>query len=137
MDSDFVRQPHFTSLHTLEESGEAIRRRQIGSELDLNNFACLTVEDPVSQVIQRLYEDKNLRDRFGLRGSVQFENQSNTLSPDVQRRIFNLLASRTIRVAQNAFDLAHTAPVTPRRPFRWDLLICRNHTAREQSHVPG
>ena len=82
MESSFVLERHFTSLHTLEESGEAVRRRQMGSELDLNNFARFTVEDPVSQIIERLSEDKVLRDRFRLKGSVRFENHSNTLSPD-------------------------------------------------------
>jgi hypothetical protein len=82
MESDFVLERHFTSLHTLEESGEAVRRRQMGSELDLNTFARFTVEDPVSQIIERLSEDKVLRARFGLKGSVRFENHSNTLSPD-------------------------------------------------------
>jgi hypothetical protein len=32
MESSFVLERHFTSLHTLEESGEAVRRRQMGSE---------------------------------------------------------------------------------------------------------
>jgi hypothetical protein len=82
MGSNFVLERHFTSLHTLEESGEAVRRRQMGSELDLNNFARFTVEDPVSLIIDRLAEDKGLRDRFDLKGSVRFENHSNTLSPD-------------------------------------------------------
>jgi hypothetical protein len=82
MESSFVRERHFTSLHTLEESGEAVRRRQMGSELDLHNFARFTVEDPVSQIIEQLSEDKVLRDRFDLKGSVRFENHSNTLSPD-------------------------------------------------------
>lgn len=35
MDSDFALERHFTSLHTLEETGEALRRRMMGSELDL------------------------------------------------------------------------------------------------------
>ena len=65
-------------MHTLEESGEAVRRRQMGSELDLNTFARFTVEDPVSQIIERLSEDKVLRAHFGLKGSVGFENHSNT-----------------------------------------------------------
>jgi hypothetical protein len=82
MESSFVLERYFTSLHTLEESGEALRRRQMGSELDLNNFARFTVEDPVSQIIERLSEDKVLRARFRLKGSVKFENHSNTLSPD-------------------------------------------------------
>lgn len=69
------------SLHTLEESGEAIRQRQMGSELDLNNFARFTVEDPVSQIIERLSKDSVLLDRLGLKGFVTSENHSNALSP--------------------------------------------------------
>ena len=53
MGSEFVLERRFTSLHTLEESREAVRRRQMGSELDLNSFARFTVEDPVSQIIER------------------------------------------------------------------------------------
>ena len=82
MASEFVLERHFTSLHTLEESGEAVRQRQMGSELDLNSFARFTVEDPVSQIIERLSQDGVLRRHFGLKGSVKFENHSNTLSPD-------------------------------------------------------
>jgi len=77
MGSEFVRERHFTSLHTLEESGEAVRRRQMGSELDLNNFARFTVEDPVAQIIERLSEDNTLRHHFVLKGWVKFENHSN------------------------------------------------------------
>ncbi|KFX95971.1 hypothetical protein V490_03607 [Pseudogymnoascus sp. VKM F-3557] len=82
MESEFVLERHFTSLHTLEESGDTVRGWQMGSELDLNTFARFTVEDPVSQIIKRLSNDSVLRNRFGLKGSVKFENHSNTLSPD-------------------------------------------------------
>jgi hypothetical protein len=84
MGSEFVLERHFTSLHTLEESGEeVVRQRQMGSELDLNSFARFTVEDLVSQIIKRLSEDSVLRHRFGLKGAVKYENHSNTLSPDL------------------------------------------------------
>jgi hypothetical protein len=112
MESDLVNERHFTSLHTLEESGEAIRVRTIGSELDLNSFARFTVEDPVAQIIERLYEDKVLRTRFGLKGSVRFENHSNTLSPD--------------RAAEGIQSLNISA--NPRRSER-----LRNNTANTQT----
>ena len=54
----------------------------MGSELDLNSFARFTLEDPVSQIIERLSKHSVLRGRFGLKGLVKFENHSNTLSPD-------------------------------------------------------
>jgi hypothetical protein len=43
MESSFVLKRHFTSLYPLEESGEAVHWRQMGSELDLNTFARFTV----------------------------------------------------------------------------------------------
>ncbi|KAJ6105931.1 hypothetical protein N7512_009448 [Penicillium capsulatum] len=62
--------------------GESIRRQLIGSELDMNHFLRQTVEDHVSKIIEELYKDPALRQTFGLRGSIRFENHSNTLSPE-------------------------------------------------------
>ncbi|KAH8708410.1 hypothetical protein GQ44DRAFT_628179 [Phaeosphaeriaceae sp. PMI808] len=84
MESDFVSERHFTSLHTLEESGEAILRRMMSSELDLHLFQRSTVDDHVSSIIERLYDQQTLRQKFGLQGSVKFENHANTLSPEPQ-----------------------------------------------------
>ncbi|KAF2644398.1 hypothetical protein P280DRAFT_467026 [Massarina eburnea CBS 473.64] len=84
MDCDLVSEHHFTSLHTLAESGEAIKRRMMSSELDLNFFQRSTVEDPVSLIINQLSDNRTLRRTFGLQGSVTFENHANTLSPDSQ-----------------------------------------------------
>ncbi|RYO45089.1 hypothetical protein AA0116_g13453 [Alternaria tenuissima] len=67
MEYGFASERHFTSLHTLEETGEAVRRRMMSSELDLNVFQQHTVED-----------------QFGLQGLVNFENHANTLSPESQ-----------------------------------------------------
>ena len=64
--SELILERHFTSLHTLEESGEIVRQRQMGSELDLNSLARSTLEDLVSQIIRRLSEDSALRSHFGL-----------------------------------------------------------------------
>ncbi|KAJ8610801.1 hypothetical protein MRB53_038352 [Persea americana] len=81
--SRFMTEGHFTSPHTMLENGETIRRRMMGSELDVHHFQRSTVEEQVSLIIERIYEDKELRDKFGLKGSIQFENHANTLSPDV------------------------------------------------------
>lgn len=80
--SDFTHQRHFTSLNTLEESGEAIRKRMMSSGLDLNHFERATVEDHVASIVTELYNSPLLRDRFCLKGSVRFENHANSLSPD-------------------------------------------------------
>ncbi|KAF2182685.1 hypothetical protein K469DRAFT_636613 [Zopfia rhizophila CBS 207.26] len=82
MESDFVLERHFTSLHTLEESGEAVRQRMMSSELDLHLFQRYTVEDHISSIIEHLYNNRELRRKFRLRGSVKFENHANTLSPE-------------------------------------------------------
>ncbi|RYN62676.1 hypothetical protein AA0117_g12905 [Alternaria alternata] len=84
MESGFASERHFTSLHTLEETGEAVRRRMMSSELDLNVFQRHTVEDQVSLIIQGMHGDRRLRRKFGLQGSVNFENHANTLSPESQ-----------------------------------------------------
>ncbi|KAH8755333.1 hypothetical protein F5883DRAFT_570921 [Diaporthe sp. PMI_573] len=84
MASDFTSERHFTSLHTLEESGQAILRKMMSSELDLHLFQRSTVDDPVTSIIERLYDQRTLRQTFGLKGSVQFENHANTLSPETE-----------------------------------------------------
>ncbi|RYN85195.1 hypothetical protein AA0119_g13313, partial [Alternaria tenuissima] len=84
MESGFASERHFTSLHTLEETGEAVQRRMMSSELDLNVFQRHTVEDQVSLIIQGMHSDRRLRRKFGLQGSVNFENHANTLSPESQ-----------------------------------------------------
>ena len=80
--SSFMTVGHFTSPHTMLEYGENIRRRMMGSELDIHHFQRSTVEENVSMIVERIYKDEHLRRKFGLKGSVQFENHANTLSPD-------------------------------------------------------
>jgi hypothetical protein len=80
--SSFMTIGHFTSPHTMLEYGENIRRRMMGSELDIHHFQRSTVEENVSMIVERIYKDEHLRRKFGLKGSVQFENHANTLSPD-------------------------------------------------------
>ncbi|CAG8918298.1 unnamed protein product [Penicillium salamii] len=82
MESSLVEDKLFTSLHTLEAIGENIRRQLIGSELDLKYVLRQTVEDHVSRIIGELYKDPKLRRTFNLKGSIRFENHSNTLSPE-------------------------------------------------------
>lgn len=75
---------HFTSLHTLEESGEAIRQRIISSELNLHLFQRSTLEDYISSIIKQLYNNRTLGRKFQLQGAIKFENHANTLSPESQ-----------------------------------------------------
>ncbi|EOA85574.1 uncharacterized protein SETTUDRAFT_161868 [Exserohilum turcica Et28A] len=95
MESGFALERHFTSVHTLSESGETIQQRMMSSELDLHLFQRSTVEQPVSQIIKQMHNDRALRRKFGLRGSVNFENHANTLSPEqeVEEGMHNLSVS--------------------------------------------
>lgn len=131
MDSSLVEDKFFTSLHILEEMGENVRRL-IGSELDLNHFLRQTVEDHISKIIEELYKDPVLRQTFDLRGSIQFENHSNTLSleqgiveglqsVDIRgrptRRRSPHLAEREERASSAATRKLKTSPLVPtRRP---------------------
>jgi hypothetical protein len=84
IESDFASERHFTSLHTLEESRGVILRKMMSSELDLYLFQRSTVDDPVTSIIELLYDQQTLRRTFGLKGLVQFENHANTLSPETE-----------------------------------------------------
>ncbi len=84
MGSDFMLERHFTPLLALEVSGRAVRKRMMGSELDLHSFERNTVEDHISSVIEQLYRSPALRRKFHLKGSVRFENHANTLSSEQQ-----------------------------------------------------
>jgi hypothetical protein len=53
------------------ENGETIRRRMVSSELDIHHFQRTTVEEPVSLMIERIYNDEALREKFGLKGSIR------------------------------------------------------------------
>ncbi|KIW45783.1 uncharacterized protein PV06_04138 [Exophiala oligosperma] len=44
MESDFVSEIHFTSLHTLEEDGEQLHRRKLSSELDVRYFVQFAID---------------------------------------------------------------------------------------------
>ncbi|KAH8588056.1 hypothetical protein B0O99DRAFT_525815 [Bisporella sp. PMI_857] len=137
MESEFVLERHFTSLHTLEELGEVVRRRQMGSELDLNSFARFTVEDPVAQIVERLYEDTVLRSRFGLRGSIRFENHSNTLSPDRAAEGIQPLSisagprrSKRLQTSAGSSQTVSTSSMHPSRP-RADQFCVYNISGRD------
>lgn len=52
-----MHERHFTSLHTLEESAEAIRQKMMSSELDLNYFKRSTVENPIASIIKQIYNN--------------------------------------------------------------------------------
>jgi hypothetical protein len=57
MGSESALERHFTSLHTLEESGDAFRKRMMISELDLHLFQRDTIEDHISSIIKHLYDN--------------------------------------------------------------------------------
>ncbi|KAJ5787736.1 hypothetical protein N7457_002726 [Penicillium paradoxum] len=125
MDCSLMEDKLFTSLRTLEEMGENIRRQRIGSELDLNHFLRQTVEDHVSRIIEELYKDRKLRRTFGLRGSIRFENHSNTLSPeqeleeglksmDIRGRSGRRRSPRLAAREKTPSSVATSEPKTPR-----------------------
>lgn len=64
--TNFVLEGHFTSLNTLSESGDELRQRSLGSEIDLVFYQGYVFEDCVSAVIRQLYSNKSLRNMFNL-----------------------------------------------------------------------
>ena len=82
MESDFTDRRLFMSMHTLEEMGEQLKRKQLGSELDLHIFTDTVINGPVMSLVDRISRDAALCWRLGLCGSVHFDNHGNTLSPE-------------------------------------------------------
>lgn len=57
--SEFAFEKHFTSLHTMEESGEQLRLRQLSSELDLHYFVRTAIENPVAAIVNSLGQTRS------------------------------------------------------------------------------
>ncbi|PVI00766.1 hypothetical protein DM02DRAFT_718203 [Periconia macrospinosa] len=83
MRSSMVSGRHFKSLLGVQDSGQDFKeRRPLSSELDLHHFQRTAIETPVSSIIHQMFKDVDVREQFKLKGSVEFENHSNTLVRD-------------------------------------------------------
>lgn len=82
MESDFIGRRLFRSMHTLEETDEQLKRKQLGSELDLHIFTDTVIDGPVTSLVDLVSRDAELCRRLGLHGSMHFDNHGNTLSPE-------------------------------------------------------
>jgi len=147
MESDLVAERHFTSLHALETSGKSIRRRMMSSELDLHHFQRSVVEEHVSLIIEQLYNNRALRQKFGLQGTVKFENHGNTLSPEsleegaeqmalsgTRRRSPRLLARA--RETQSAeAETSGTQPTRSSRPLADQFCVYNTSTRSAEKRV--
>ena len=144
MGPDFMLERHFTSLHSLEESGETVRQRMLSSELDLHHFQRYTVEDHISSIIKQLYNNPMLRRKFRLKGSVKFENHANTLSQieedmqqmsvsgNQQRRSRRLQAQAKRTKPPNSAGLAEPAVARSSHP-RADQFCVYNTSSETQN----
>ena len=82
MASDFAEERHFMSSQTLKDIGAYVKRKPIGSELDLNSRHSQVIDSNVEEIVRMLYGNVELRTHFSLKGDVYFENHANTLSPE-------------------------------------------------------
>ncbi|OAX80549.1 hypothetical protein ACJ72_05120, partial [Emergomyces africanus] len=73
--SHFLTKEIFPSLHQLDYVRQ--RLSPISSEWDLRYFERETVENHVKAIIDRIYENDELKRAFGLRGSITFESHVN------------------------------------------------------------
>ncbi|KAJ5145699.1 uncharacterized protein N7515_000263 [Penicillium bovifimosum] len=82
MKSSLAEEKLFTPLLSLESEKTKFRHFRVGSESDLDFFIRNAVEFNVSNIVEELYKDPTLREAFELKGSIQFENHANRLSPE-------------------------------------------------------
>ncbi|PGG95254.1 hypothetical protein GX51_08296 [Blastomyces parvus] len=71
----FLTEKLFLSLHQLDYVRQLIS--PISSEWDLRYYERETVENQVRAIIDRIYENDELKKAFGLRGSITFESHAN------------------------------------------------------------
>lgn len=71
----FLTEKLFPSLHQLDYVRQLIS--PISSEWDLRYYERETVENQVRAIIDRIYENDELKMAFGLRGSITFESHAN------------------------------------------------------------
>jgi hypothetical protein len=67
-------------LGTFPDNAAAIKRRAMSSELDVHTFMRNTLEGPVEEVIGKMQSDDYLSKYFDIKGSVEFENHTKTLT---------------------------------------------------------
>jgi hypothetical protein len=122
MDVDFVTQRHFMALIVLKEIGNDVRRRKLGSELDLGYFERLTIESRVADIIRQLYASPQIRRVFHLKGDVTFENHANTLTDESMADKMESMSlepkqhnqpRRSGRLAAKQSDKSQLPPSTP------------------------
>ncbi|KAF1809208.1 hypothetical protein P152DRAFT_172672 [Eremomyces bilateralis CBS 781.70] len=152
MQSGFVSERHFTSVHTLQESGETVRKRSLSSELDLHHFQRTTVEDPVALIIQQMNTDRRLQQEFGLQGLISFENHANALCPDTQlaegidqlplsgnppRRSACLHAKANESMAVHPAESAPTTHIRSSRPRADQFCVYNKSIRNQENRIPA
>ncbi|KAK3316951.1 hypothetical protein B0H66DRAFT_308096 [Apodospora peruviana] len=112
----FVNNPVFPSPHQMAYVESLIS--PISSEQGLRSFERDTVENAVQKLVDAVYENTQLRDSLGLRGTVTFE--SNTNLDAVDDRLSEPL-ERLSLAGSSAVDTALTTTAAiqkPRRPAK-------------------
>ncbi|PGH01397.1 hypothetical protein AJ79_07938 [Helicocarpus griseus UAMH5409] len=77
---DLVERRLFSPRIAIEDRGKGLLGRTIGSELDLRIFQSLAVETPVASIIGEFHRISEIRQRFRLKGTVQYETHANSLT---------------------------------------------------------
>ncbi|KAL5113487.1 hypothetical protein ACEQ8H_008623 [Pleosporales sp. CAS-2024a] len=138
MKSDFTSKRQLASLNELEGSGKTIQEKWMSSELDLHHFQASTVNEPVASIIKQLYRQPALRRKFGLKGSVQFENHANTLSPETDLSVPGA-QRRSPRLQARAQDNSATprvGPTPPPRPRADQFCVYNTNSQHIETRIP-
>ncbi|KAG8527295.1 uncharacterized protein KY384_008039 [Bacidia gigantensis] len=75
----FFETNHFDSLSFIENTGTKVARRIISSEADLASITRQTIEDPVTEILEKMSDQQGISDTFNLGGRVYFENHGNSI----------------------------------------------------------
>ena len=82
-DSNFATKRLLPSLHILSADRTGLTKKTV-SDLDLEFFQQMTVEEPVFETNEEMHSNRRLRRNFSLRGSVNIESHAHPLRPEGQ-----------------------------------------------------
>ena len=137
MESDFAQQRHFKSLSAVAAIADDYEVKSIGSEMDLNKFEDTAIDSHVAAAIRKVYSCASLRDEFGLKGNVLFENHPNTLGSEFISDGMEGLSLNPTNCAENSGNAENAFNKTSLGHVRADQFCVYNSVAgNSRQRVP-
>src|SRR5262245_22660178 len=82
VDTDFFMERHFPTPNQMVGYANQIMGRAVGSKQELHTFHKQSVGDHTASIVNKLYDNPTLRQKFGLKGPIEFRDHFITFPVD-------------------------------------------------------